>query len=326
MTEQSAPARVRRPELEQAFQHLANVAAKINFSGTTDPMQQWLTAARKHVVPRYGDVGPAISLEGVTFTPVIADGVAAEWVTAAGANLSHRILYIHGGGWMSGAPQDYRAYSATLARLSGTSILMVDYRLAPEHQFPAGLDDCVKAYRWILDNGPGSGKAGLAGRDTAERVSLAGDSAGGNLSAATCLRLAQGEGRMPDRLALIAGTLDNAATTERVGIDDPICTPEQLAACTAAYLPPSSNALDPLVSPVFASKELLCKFPPTLIQVSTIEALAHDNRRFAARLEDAGVRVNLSLWPELPHVWHAFLGLFPEAREALGEIADFLNR
>jgi acetyl esterase/lipase len=325
MAEQSSSPRARRPELERAFQHLADLAAGVDLSGITDPKRQWLTAMRA-TLPRYGDVGPVVSLEGITYTPVIANGVPAEWVTAEGANNARRIVYIHGGAWTGGSPLDYRAVSATLARLSGASILMVDYRLAPEHRFPAGLDDCVSALEWAFVNGPATEKAGLAGRDPAERVSVAGDSAGGNLAAATCVRQAAAGARMPDRLVLIAGTLDNVSMSERIGIDDLICTPEALSFPVEFYLAPTHSAADPQVSPVFAATELLEKFPPTLLQVSTSEALLYDSRKFANRLEKARVRVNLSLWPELPHVWHGFLGLFPEAKEALGEVADFISR
>jgi len=325
MTDQGSSARARRPELARAFQHLESLAAEVDLAGITDPKLQWLTTMRG-TLARYGDVGPEVGLDGVTFTPVSAGGVAGEWVTAEGASNARRIVYLHGGAWCGGSPLGYRAFSAALARLSRASLLMVDYRLAPEHPFPAGLDDCVKAFEWALVNGPLSGKAGRADRDPAERISLAGDSAGGNLSAATCLRLAAAGARMPDRLALISGTLDNVAMPERIGADDPICTPQALAFPVAYYLTPPHSAADPLVSPVFAPTSLLEAFPPTLIQVSTSEALLHDSKAFAGRLEKAGVRVNLSLWPELPHVWHAFLGLFPEAIEALSEIADFMGR
>ena len=130
----------------------------------------------------------------------------------------------------------------------------------------------------------------------------------------------------PVRLVLIAGTLDQVSMWDRIGVDDLICTEESLTFSVHYYLPPGHSAADPEVSPAFAASEVLAKFPPTLLQVSAIEALAYDSKRFADRLEKAGVRVNLSLWPHLPHVWHAFLGLFPEATEALGEIADFTNR
>ena len=298
--------------------HLGGLAAAVDLTGITDPVQQWVTATRA-TLAGYGDVGPAASLDGVTFIPVDADGVAAEWVLAEGADPDQRIVWFHGGGWSAGSPLQYRPLSATLARLSKAAILMVDYRLAPEHRFPAGLDDCVTAYRWALANGP-------VGPGAANRIGVVGDSAGGNLAAATCLRLAEASIRQPGRLVLIAGTLDNVSMPERIGIDDLICTPDTLALSVASYLPPGASAADPLVSPVFAAAELLAQFPPTLLQVSAIEALAYDSRKFAARLEAAGVRVNLSLWPDLPHIWHGLQGLFPEAVEAVAEIADFLRR
>ena len=96
-------------------------------------------------------------------------------------------------------------------------------------------------------------------------------------------------------------------------------------ASLAAYLAPGDTPADHRISPVRAPLSLLGKFPPTLLQASSIETLAYDSRKFAALLAEAGGRVNLSIWPELPHVWHAFLGLFPEAAEALHEIADFVN-
>lgn len=156
-------------------------------------------------------------------------------------------------------------------------------------------------------------------------LSLVGDSAGGNLAAATCLELVARRMRVPDRLVLIAGTLDNQSPADRAGIDDQVATAESLAAATAAYLGPGGDPSDYRVSPVRASRALLAGFPPTLLQVSAIETLAYDSRKFAGVLADAGVRVNLSIWPELPHVWHAFQGLFPEAIDALQEIAAFVN-
>jgi acetyl esterase/lipase len=325
MSDQGSAPGARRPELDQAFQHLIGLAGDVDLAGVTAPDQQWLAILRQ-TVARYGDVGRPISLDGITFTPTVANGVPAEWVTAAGANGARRIVYCHGGGWAAGSPNSHRALGATLARRSNASLLMVDYRLAPEHRFPDGLGDCVAAFEWALQNGPFSADAGLSGRDRAERIILAGDSAGGNLAAAACVRQARTGARLPDRLVLIAGTLDHVSMWARIGVDDLICTPDALAYSVEHYLPAGQSAADPEVSPVFAPMQVLEKFPPTLLQVSAIEALAYDSKRFAERLEKAKVRVCLSLWPQLPHVWHAFLGLFPEAEEALAEMADFINR
>jgi acetyl esterase/lipase len=315
----------RRAELDGAFAHLAGLAASADLAGISDPLGQFVAVIRA-LMPRYGDVGQAPDLTNITFAPVSAGGVPGEWVIPQDADPARRIVYTHGGGWVGGSPRDYRALTGTLARLAGVAILAVDYRLAPEHRFPSGLEDCVNAFRWAARNGPdGDGSRARSG-DPPAHVSLVGDSAGGNLAAVTCLELAVRGERLPDRLVLIAGTLDNLPQADRAGIDDQIVTAESLAAGTAAYTGPNGNPSDYRVSPVYAPHDLLSKFPPTLLQASAIETLAYDSRKFAARLGDAGVRTNLSIWPALPHVWHAFLGLFPEAVEALREIADFLRR
>jgi epsilon-lactone hydrolase len=314
--------RERRPELDRAFAHLAGLAASADLTGISDPLQQFAAVIRA-LMPRYGDVGPTPNLDGVTFAPVDAGGVRAEWVIPPDSDPARRIVYTHGGGWVGGSPDGYRAVTGTLARLSRAATLVVDYRLAPEHRFPSGLKDCVNAFRWAALHGPDGGRAHSGNAST--HLSLVGDSAGGNLAAATCLELVAGSERIPDRLVLIAGTLDNQSPADRVGIDDQIVTAESLAAGTAVYLGPNGNPSDHLVSPVNGPRHLLAKFPPTLLQASSIETLVYDSRKFAACLEDVGVRTNLSIWPELPHVWHAFLGLFPEATEALREIADFVR-
>jgi acetyl esterase/lipase len=296
---------------------VAALGASADLTGRSDPLQQFVAIVRA-LVPRYGDVGPAPGLEGVDFVPTTANGVAAEWVTTKASDPSRRIVFTHGGGWIGGSPLHYRGITGTLARLSDASVLAVGYRLAPEHRFPAGLNDCVTAFKWATANGPtGNGRA-------AEHLSLVGDSAGANLAAATTLELAACDERLPDHLVLIAGILDNTPQADRIGIDDPIGTPESLAAAIALYLDANDTPSDYRISPVYAPADLLAKFPPTLLQASAIEALSYDSKKFAARLENVGVRINLSLWPELPHVWHAFLSLFPEATAALREIADFV--
>lgn len=317
--------RVRPSRLEKVFQYQADFAASLDLSGIDDPQQQWL-AINRATLPVYGRIGGEPDLSGVTFTPVVANGVPAEWVAVPGASNSRRIVWIHGGGWAAGSPKDYREITAILARRSDASILVVDYRLSPEHPFPAGLDDCAKAFEWALNNGPESEVAGLADKDAAERIAIVGDSAGGNLSAATCVRLVSTGVPLPDRLVIIGATLDNVSLAERDPLDDPICSAESLFNSIDLYLSPTDHAANPEVSPVFATTETLEKFPPTLIQVSTAEALLYDCKKFARRLEAAGTRVNLSLWPEMPHVWHGIPGLYPEADEALAEIADFTRR
>jgi acetyl esterase/lipase len=310
--------------VERALAHIAQLGASADFSGATDPLQQWVIALRK-IVKYYGHIGEKPSFREIEFTPVSANGVRSEWVTAAGGSHRDRIVYIHGGGWAGGAPEDVRAFTATLARFSGASVLAVDYRLAPEHRFPAGLDDCSKALAWARENGPKPGCARDGSCDPARSLSLVGDSSGGNQAVAVCAQAIINGARVPDRLVVIAPPLDNFSHPERVGLDDPVCPPESLAAGIANYLGPDGSASDPRVSPFYESEEVLAKFPPTLIQASNTETLLYDSRKFARRLEEANARVSLSIWPGLPHVWHHFTGIIPEAAQALREIADFVR-
>jgi acetyl esterase/lipase len=310
----------RRPDVEQAFNHLFSLFGSVDLT-RTDPSRHWLVTLR-HLMKSYGNVGEAPSLSGIRIIPVSADGVSAEWVLAEGGSARHRIVYLHGGGWCAGAPADYRALTAALARFSGAAVLAVDYRLAPEHPFPAGLEDCCTALAWAGRNGPDAAPDREAG---ALSISLIGDSAGGNLAAAACAAAIIRGGRIPDRLVLIAGVLDGVHDPERIGLDDPICPPESIASGIKHYLGEGAFPTDPLISPVYLGADVLQQFPPTLLQASSAEALLRDAKRFASLLERAGARVNLSIWPALPHVWHAFLGLFPEAPEALQEVAGFVR-
>lgn len=302
----------RRSDVDQVFNHLAAL-----FTPTTPP-EDFLTILRRAMV-RYGDIGTPPSLTGVQFSPVSAGGVPAEWVVADGGSSRHRIVYVHGGGWIAGGPEAYRGLAAELARRSGAAILVVDYRLAPEHPFPAGLDDCSTALAWAAGHGPDEAQS------TALSLALAGDSAGGNLAAATCLQAVTSSARVPDRLVLIAGVLGGASELARTGRDDPIITAEGIAGSYALYAGDAAAATDPRISPLHAGREVLKRFPPTLIQASSTEFLLADSKRFAQRLEEADVRVSLSIWPGLPHVWQVFLGILPEASLALQEIADFVH-
>lgn len=314
----NAAFRQRREDVERAFSHIAGLAASADYTGATEPLQQWVVALRR-IMKYYGDIGERPSIADVRFTPGSAGGVRAEWVQASGASDADRIVYIHGGGWSGGTPEDARGLTALLARRSGASILVPEYRKAPEHRFPAGLDDSAAAFVWAREHGP-------TGAGEARTLALLGDSSGGNIAVALSADLIKRGKRPPDRLALIAPLLDNLAGGKRAAIDDPICPPEGLASGLAVYLGDGGgSAEDPRVSPLYEADEVLAKFPPTLIQASNIEALLYDSRRFAERLEKNDVRVALSVWPGLPHVWQSFVGLLPEAAEALAEIADFVR-
>ncbi len=316
-------ATTRRPDVERIYRHLTTLFSP---QQAPDPALSPMAAARQ-TVSRYPDVGPKLSFDDVQFTAVSAGGVSAEWVVAKGASGRHRIVYLHGGGWALATPKDYRIITATLARLSGAWILTVDYRLAPEHPFPAGLEDCVRALDWAFDNGPESCEEKSPGSDAHNcSVSLVGDSAGGNLSAATCVAVIAAGLRLPQALVMISPLLDVVPNPSRVGRDDPVCTEAAIAQAFERYTAGSVPPTDPRISPVYAADEVLRRFPRTLIQAGGPETLLYDSKAFARRLADCDVRIGLSIWPDMPHVWHIFLGLLPEGGQALQEIANFVGR
>ena len=251
--------------------------------------------------------------EDVTFTPLEAGGRPAEWVAAPGAGEQQALLYLHGGGYCIGSIKTHRLLAADLSRAAGVRVLLVDYRLAPEHPFPAAVDDAVAAYRFLLD----------AGFDR-RRLAIAGDSAGGGLTAATLLALRDSDTPLPAAAALLSPWLDlsqsGESMTSRADVD-PMVQREPLQRMADAYLA-GADARMPLASPLFAD---LRHLPPLLIHVGTAETLLDDARRFAARASEAGVEATLEVWDDMIHVWHAF-GFLPEARDANARVGSFLRQ
>lgn len=318
----TAPAR--KPAVDRIYAYLAETASKADLSQAKTASDQFLHTVR-YLAPKYGLIGDQITLDGVTVTPVDEAGIGGarikgEWVVAEGASPDRRMVWIHGGGWVCGDEPDYhRLMAATISRQSGFSVFLVNYRLAPEHRFPAGLEDCFDALDRVSRTAPDGSQR------RAHELVLGGDSAGGNLAGATCLLTVERGARVPDRLVIVAGMMDNVTTYDRHGPDDPVCAIEGVDASCALYLPDGVANDHPHVSPVYASAEHLAQFPPTLIQASSTETLFYDCRRFASRLEEAHVRAVFSVWPGMPHVWHAFQNVLPEAREALAEIVAFMR-
>lgn len=298
-----------RPEVARAFDSLT-----IDIPPDATP-DAFLGIARD-LMDRYGGADPERALRGIEVVPVDAGGVAAEYLIPPTVRTDRRFVYLHGGAWIAGGLKAYRLLGAELARASGCAVLVVDYRLAPEHPFPAGLDDATAAFDWARANGPG-------GPGQAE-VCLSGDSAGANLAAALCVRRLAKAGTLPHRLALLCGVLDldNVGDVAR---HDPLCSAASLAGSFGLYTQGRIALDDPLVSPIKAASDILARFPPTLVQVSGAEYLLGGSRRFAARMIDAGARTVLSVWPDMPHSWQCFVDTLPEAKGALGEIADFFN-
>jgi acetyl esterase/lipase len=254
--------------------------------------------------------GPA---EDVRFQKVDAGGVMAEWVFPPNAGPCNTMFYLHGGAYTIGSPVTHRGIVSMLARAADARALSVDYRLAPEHPFPAAVDDALAAYRWLL----GSGVSPSA-------VAVAGDSAGGGLALALLLALRDAGGPLPACAVVLSPWTDLAGTGQSLlsrAAADPILSPRLLHRSAGAYLQ-GADPRHPLASPLYAD---LCGLPPLLVHAADADIIRDDAVRFARRAEAAGVDVTLKIAPDMVHVWHYFASVIPEGREAIGEVGAFLR-
>ena len=261
------------------------------------------------------DTAFAGSSAPVTCEPVSAEGVDGEWISPPDAPEHKAILYFHGGGFRIGSVASHRDLISRIALASGCRVLAINYRLAPEHRFPAALDDALAAYGWMLD-------CGLKPDD----IAFAGDSAGGNLVLSTMLALRDRGLPLPVSAVLMSPWTDLAATgTSYVtrAEADPIHQRPMILALAKNYLGGQGGPRDPLVSPLYAD---LRGLPPLLIQVGDRETVLDDSVMFAEKARAAGIDVNLEVWDGMIHVFQMFGAELPEAHRAVASIAGFLNR
>lgn len=246
-------------------------------------------------------------------TAVVIDGVSAEWVDPPQSGSAGVLLYLHGGGWCVHLPITYRRHARELARRSGLRVLVLDYRLAPEHPYPAALDDCVAAYRWLLGQGTSSA-----------RVAVAGDSAGGNLTLALLMRLKRDGLPLPACAAALSPLADFNVPSSSFEFNarlDVMFSPHVVPLLRDAYVG-AAPLDDPGISPLNGDWAGL---PPLLFQASSTELLLCDSVRAAERARMAGVAVRERIWPAMPHVFQLFRFL-REARDALDDIAAHLRK
>ena len=251
----------------------------------------------------------------VAYERVCAGSVDGEWISPANVPEDNAILYFHGGGFRLGSVTSHRDLMAQIALASGCRVLAINYRLAPEHRFPAALDDALAAYGWMLDRGLKS-----------ENVAFAGDSAGGNLVLAAMLALRERGLPLPVSAVLMSPWTDLAATGSSYvsrAEADPIHQRSMILALAKNYLGGQGDPYDPLVSPLYAD---LAGLPPLLIQVGDRETVLDDSVMFADLARAAGVDVSLEVWDGMIHVFQMFGAELPEARQAIASIAGFLNR
>ncbi len=273
-------------------------------SGSIDDQRRAMAELAAHAPPP----------DGVAVEPVGLGGRQAERLVPAGGRSDAAVLYLHGGGYCTGTLDSHRQLAGRIALAAGVVVVTLAYRLAPEHPFPAALDDATAAYRELL----GSGLA-------PERLAVAGDSAGGGLTVATLLALREAGTPLPAAAVCLSPWVDltqEADTYVTLASVDPMVDRAGLDEMAAAYLG-GADARTPLASPLFA--EDLSGLPPIMIEVGTDEVLLADATALADRLVAAGSEAHLTVWPEMVHVFQAFPApLVPEADESVAAVGRFV--
>jgi acetyl esterase/lipase len=252
-------------------------------------------------------VAPDIGVETVTVA-----GRDAEWLRAPGVQAGRTILYLHGGGYVIGSPNTHRALAGEVSRAAQAAVLLLDYRLAPEHPFPAAVEDGVAAYQWLLAQGV-----------VPTQSAIAGDSAGGGLTVATLLSARDRGLPLPGVAVCISPWTDmtcaNPSYTTRADAD-PIVTMDSITQMARFYLQ-ETDPKHPLASPNYADLQGL---PPLLIHVGTDEVLFDDAVRLDAKARADGVDSTLEVWDDMIHVWHAFHPMLPEGKRGIERVGAFL--
>lgn len=250
--------------------------------------------------------------EGVQVEPVDAGGVPAEWVVAPEADPDRVLLYTHGGCYISGSPVTVRECCARLSRAAEARVLSVDYRLAPEHPYPAALDDTLAAYQWLLTSGYKAGN-----------IVISGESAGGGLTIAALMKIRDSGLEQPAAGVPVSPwidmTLSGQTLTRNRGRD--LASTSPLALGAEMYVG-KGDPRDPYASPLFGD---LANLPPMLIQVGGAEVLLDDGIAIAHKARQAGNDLTFEVWPEMIHVWHWFSSELDEGRQAIESIGRFVK-
>ncbi len=264
--------------------------------------REWEASARLLVLPK-----------GARFHAVDAGGVKSEWMEMPQVSRDRVFLLLHGGGYRSGSPRTHRKLAALLSRAAYAKVLTPDYRLAPEHPFPAAVKDALKAYGWLIEQGY-----------QPQNIIVGGDSAGGGLTLSMLLALRDAGAALPRAVVLLSPWTDLTASSpsyERLRKLDPAITRKVLRESGRLYAGDRDPA-DPLASPLFADSTGL---PPMLIHVGGDETMLDDSRLYAERARAAGVDVTLRVYEGMWHVHHHAAPEIPEAQAAIHDIAAFIR-
>lgn len=248
--------------------------------------------------------------------PFDADGVPCQWVTAPGARDNLVIVYFHGGGFQVGSLASHAELMACVSAAAGARVLGVGYRRAPEHRYPAALEDALAAWGWLLARGVAASQAALAG-----------DSAGGGLALSLLFALQARGAALPAGYWGLSAWTDltaSGASYETRAALDPIHQRSMIVAMARTYLGREADGTDPLASPLFAKPAQLAALPPMLLQVGERETVVSDSEEFVRKAHAAGAKAELEVWPGMIHVFQQFPAMLPEARHALAAGGRFL--
>ncbi|MEH7377775.1 alpha/beta hydrolase [Neobacillus drentensis] len=243
------------------------------------------------------------------------EGLYAEWLTSKDILEDRVILYLHGGGYAFCSANTHRPLAARIGKAAGVKVLFPEYRLAPEHPFPAAIEDAVTVYRWLLRQGYDSSK-----------IILAGDSAGGGLSIAATLVLRDQNEPLPRAIVCLSPWVDLTSSGESYRKNkevDPYLSVQGVRDAALMYAGNENSLNHPLVSPVFAD---LTGLPPLFIQAGNHEILQSDAELLATQARHAGVDVTFKVWDKMWHVWQISGDTLPEAKKAVSEIGNYLKK
>jgi epsilon-lactone hydrolase len=269
-------------------------------------------AERRQRLDEVGSIWPVA--DDVELEAAALDGVPGEWSSIPGSDASRVLMFFHGGGYCSGSILSHRRMVTEAGRAAGVRTLAVGYRLAPEHPFPAALDDALTAWRFLR-------KRRIAG----DHIAIGGDSAGGGLTVALINQLRDGQEELPGCAWLVSPWTDltlSGSTLATKDAVDPIIHKTYLDELADAYLPSGMDRKDARVSSLYADLEGL---PPTLIQVGSAETLLEDATRFAAAAGAAGVAMTLEIWPHMIHAWHLWNAHLEPGRRAIANAGAFIR-
>ncbi len=250
--------------------------------------------------------------EGIQVEPFTINGMTAEWITPADASKDKVIFYTHGGGYISGSCSDHRMHVAKFVEGTGLPALLFDYRLAPEHPFPAAVDDFVAAYQWLLEQGT-----------TPDNILIVGESAGGGLCLATLIALRDQSIPLPSAGVALSPWTDLTCSSEsyRTNARRDISTLGSWEIWSSYYIG-DNDPKHPWLSPLHAD---LHGLPPVMLQVGDDEILLDDSTRFAEKAKAAGVDVTLQVWEGMVHCFAIMAPMFPEATQAINDVFDYIK-